>query len=215
MPMRRPDPQRDPERATGRWRRASAWAGIVLPMLCALIIAAGGEPWRQALRYQRTAILESLELWRLLSAHFVHLNLSHLLLDGTSLLLVWALFATWVPPVVWWASLLAGALFIDMAFLSLHPGIGWYVGLSGVIHAQFVAGALWCALQRRPGASVMLLLLAAKLVWESVLGPMPWSESASQGPVAEEAHLYGTIGGVLGLLGCIALLPSCRGQLVR
>src|ERR1044071_4813538 len=71
--------------------RAYGWA---LLGACALLAALelGGEPVRNALSYQRTA-LASGEWWRLLSAHFVHLDAGHATLNGLGLVLMWALFA--------------------------------------------------------------------------------------------------------------------------
>ncbi len=36
-----------------------------------------------------------------------------------------------------------------------------------------------------------------KLVWEGVMGPMPGSESTAGGPVVVQAHLYGSVGGLM------------------
>ena len=46
----------------------------------------------------------------------------------------------------------------------------------------------------------MLLAVVGKIVWEQVVGPMPFSESTSGGPVLVDAHLYGAVGGLLSQL---------------
>ena len=57
---------------------------------------------------------------------------------------------------------------------------------------------------------VLLLGIGSKLIWEQLAGPIPFSESTSGGPVLVEAHLYGTIGGLLTQL--IRLIGQRRSQ---
>src|SRR5690606_9769115 len=61
---------------------------------CALLLLPelAGNAGRLALRYEREALAAG-ELWRLLTAHFVHLDLEHALLNTTGLILMWVLFA--------------------------------------------------------------------------------------------------------------------------
>ena len=64
----------------------------------------------------------------------------------------------------------------------------------------------------RTGSRIGYLLvagLAGKLIWEQLAGPLPISESTSGGPVLVDAHLYGTVGGVIALLirSAVARLP--------
>lgn len=194
---------------------AANWAMVAIPATLALLLAMGGNALRLLLRYERDALGQLEQLWRLLTAHVVHMNPSHLLLDGVALVLIWLLFVKTLPARVWWAAFLAGCLAIDGGLYLWQPQIQWYVGLSGVEHALFVAGALWLALLGRPAARLMLAGLVAKLAWEVLVGPMPWSTSASRGPVVEVAHLYGTVGGLVGLGLLLALDDSCRKRLSR
>jgi hypothetical protein len=71
------------------------------------------------------------------------------------------------------------------------------VGLSGVLHGLFVAGALASLLAGFRAELLLLGLLAVKLVWEHFQGALPGSESLAGGTVLIEAHLYGAITGVL------------------
>ncbi|MEO0423713.1 MAG: rhombosortase [Pseudomonadota bacterium] len=189
------------------------WAGVVVPVGFALTIALGGNVWRLLLRYERDLPLLLSEPWRLISAHLVHMNGAHLLLDGVAFALIWLLFAGILPARAWWAAFVGGCLAIDAGLYLWQPEVGWYVGLSGVEHGLFVAGAGWMALTRRPGAALMVIGLGLKLAWEVLVGPMPWSTSASRGPVIEVAHLYGTVGGLIALGLLLALDESCRERL--
>ncbi|MFO1402329.1 MAG: hypothetical protein U1F30_14150 [Steroidobacteraceae bacterium] len=70
---------------------------LAATLLLLAVLAAGGEPWRLALQYQRGAIGAG-EWWRLLGAHVVHLGLRHVLLDATGLALLWVLYARALAP---------------------------------------------------------------------------------------------------------------------
>ncbi len=169
-----------------------------------LILALSGESVQMALRYDRTAILNG-EWWRLLTAHLLHLGWSHLLMNLAGLGLVWALVGDSLSNRNWLIILLADALITGLALLIFNPQLGWYVGLSGVLHGLLVAGII---ADVRCGHHAMLLLLAAlvfKLGWEQLAGPLPGSESTAGGTVIVDAHLYGALGGLL--LGF--LLPPC------
>ncbi|HEX8784094.1 MAG TPA: hypothetical protein VF764_12020, partial [Steroidobacteraceae bacterium] len=65
--------------------------GVALLLACLLLLlpAVAGEGGRALLRYERSALADG-EWWRLLSAHVVHLDLRHALLNVVGLALVWA-----------------------------------------------------------------------------------------------------------------------------
>src|ERR1700759_82553 len=68
--------------------------GLTLLVLCSLFILPvfTGEAGREALRYDRTGLAAG-QWWRLISAHLVHLDLDHAVLNSLGLVLMWALFA--------------------------------------------------------------------------------------------------------------------------
>ena len=78
------------------------------------------------------------------------------------------------------------------------PSLDWYVGLSGVLHGLLVAGLIGSIRQRRAESLVLGAVIAAKLGWEMLVGPMPGSAEAAGGAVIVEAHLYGAAGGLIG-----------------
>lgn len=167
-------------------------ASLLLPLL-------GGDAWRLALRYERVAVAAG-QLWRLVTAHFVHLDTRHALLNAAGLALLWALFARAWRPWQWLVATGASMLAIALGFWFLEPGLQWYVGASGVLHGLFAIG---CIAMLRDGDRAGILaaaLLAAKLAWEHWHGPLPLED----GPVVTAAHLYGAIGGVLAGLAFLA-----------
>ena len=154
---------------------------------------------RALLRYQREEILHG-QLWRLLSAHLLHLGGAHLLLNLCGLGLVWALFARELSGPGGWRVLLGSALGVGLGLLLFDPGLDWYVGLSGVLHGLFAAGALRRWRERPVEAALMLPVLVGKLLWEQLLGPLPGTSEVAGGPVIVDAHLFGALGGCLGAL---------------
>ncbi|MEO7773722.1 MAG: rhombosortase [Steroidobacteraceae bacterium] len=166
------------------------WGVLLLP-------AAGGLPLRDLLRYQRSAVLHG-DLWRLVSAHFVHLDLEHAVLNAVGATLMWALFARDFRPGQWLWIALTALVTIDAGVLLWQPDLQWYVGSSGVLHGVMAAGTL-AQLQRKDPVSVLLLLfLVTKLAYEQLFGALPFQ---TQGTVVVSAHLYGAMGG-----GFMALL---------
>lgn len=162
------------------------WLLLVLPV-------AGGTGLRDALRYERAAVLDG-EVWRLLTAHLVHLDLQHAALNGVGATLMWALFARDFRPGAWLGIALGTLLGIDAGFLLLQPRLSWYVGASGVLHGVMAAGTLAQLRRREPLSLLLALLLAAKITYEQLAGALPLQAA---GPVVVDAHLYGAVGGAL------------------
>jgi rhomboid family GlyGly-CTERM serine protease len=173
--------------------------GLVLLLLLAALILplAGGEAIRAAWRYDRLTISTG-EWWRLLTAHLVHLDAHHALLNATGFALLWALFARSYAPLQWLLAAVLCLVAIDAGLLLVSPQVQWYVGASALLHGIFACGCVaWIRTGDRMGI-VALVLLAAKLAWEHYAGPLPMM---GERPVLTISHVYGAAGGVIaGLL---------------
>lgn len=179
------------------------FAALVVSCLC-LALQGLGESAVEALQYQRSA-LQSGQLWRLVSAHLVHLGWGHVLLNVSALCLVAWIFARACTVGCLAILGLAAAAAIDLGLWLLDPQIHWYVGLSGVLHG-LLAGCVVLELAHGWRASAWIALaLAAKLAWEQAFGPLPLTAEAAGGPVVVQAHLYGALGGSLAALAMIAV----------
>jgi hypothetical protein len=66
---------------------------------------------------------------------------------------------------------------------------------------MLLAGAVGLWRTRRVEAAVIILAVCAKLVYESLVGPLPGTASAAGGTVITAAHLYGGLGGLASGLG--------------
>lgn len=183
--------------APARGRPAAAprrWLVPGLLALACLAFALGGDGAREAARYDREAVL-AWELWRLVSAHFVHLGWAHLWMNLAALAVLVLLFDPLLDAADWSGATAASIVLIDAGLLLGHGAIGWYVGLSGVLHGLLVAGALALIAARSHLGWAVLGVTAAKLAYEQWLGPLPLSEGTAGGRVIVAAHLYGAAGG--------------------
>lgn len=153
----------------------------------------------QWLRYHYGHIFDG-QLWRLFSGHFVHLGWRHYLMNSVGLLLVYGLYGCFLRPVImlWWTT--SSALGVASGLIFFSPEVQWYVGLSGVLHGLVVAGAVSDIRDGHRSALYVLMLVAVKLLWEQLGGPLPGSETTAGGAVVVDAHLYGALGGLMGVL---------------
>jgi len=167
----------------GRW----IWLLIILLALDAVLGL--GDSVGQLLRYDRSAIAAG-GWWRLLTAHIVHLDAHHLVLNELGLVLMWSLFAQDYDPVEWCAIVLAGALAISSGLWWLSPRVSWYVGASGVLHSVMAAGAAKHLAIRAWDRWILVVGLGLKLAWEQ------WGGSPAP-LVVVDAHLYGALCGFI------------------
>jgi len=191
LPGPAPEVTRSVRPATGLQGRVGLWLLILLAATGSLLPF--GDSALQALRYEREA-LQAGQLWRLASAHFVHLNGMHAAGDALALVLLWLLFATVLSPRSWLFVLLSSMVAIDAGLWWLSPTVQWYAGLSGLLHGAWAAGSAAGSARREPVALLLLVALVLKLAWEQLHGA---SLLVASFPVVVDAHLYGAIGGLL------------------
>ena len=146
------------------------------------------------LRYDRSAIATG-QWWRLLTAHIAHLGLHHAVLNTLGLAFLWALFAREWRPRDWVVIILVVTAAIDGGLWFRDPQLAWYVGVSGVLHGLMAAGVVASVRRRDPLGWIMAALLAAKLTYEQLHGPLPFAGKSV--PVVVDAHLYGASAGFL------------------
>ena len=155
-------------------------------------IQLGGSGWRAALEYEREAIAGG-EWWRLVSAHFTHLNTRHAALNCLGLALLWALCARDFSPRRWLFILAVIMLVIDAGLWLLAPRVEWYLGASGMLHGVLAAGIIAALGRHERAAWVLLSLLLLKLLYEQFVG----GSAVMPGmPVVPQAHLLGVVGGL-------------------
>jgi rhomboid family GlyGly-CTERM serine protease len=169
-----------------QWDRGR-WLWLLLILLVLDLVLGLGDNVGGVLRYDRSAIAAG-GWWRLLTAHTVHLDAHHLILNELGLVLMWSLFAEDFDPVEWCVIVLSGALAISSGLWWLSPRVAWYVGASGVLHSVMAAGCAKHLAERAWDRWILLACLCVKLAYEQLRG----HEAAT---VVVDAHLYGAIAG--------------------
>ena len=124
-----------------------------------------GDSFGQLLRYDRSAIAAG-GWWRLLTAHIVHLDAHHLILNELGLVLVWSLFAQDYDAAEWCAIVLSGALAISCGLWWLSPRVGWYGCLGGAAFGDGSGRRVSNLAERSWDRWLLSAGLCAKLVWE-------------------------------------------------
>ncbi|MBF1800786.1 rhombosortase [Alloalcanivorax profundimaris] len=170
---------------------AAAFAALVL-------ILGLAHAWVNAtLRYDRAA-LEAGQIWRLFSAHLVHLNHWHTLMNLAGLGLILFFFRDLLDRRRFWLWFLVSAPLVSLAMFVLDPGLDWYVGLSGLLQGLLV----YCLVIGWRGNpvlhSVVLALVVGRLIWEQMPGyDLDYLRAWIHGRVYVNAHLYGALAGAL------------------
>jgi len=181
-----------------------ALAGALLLVL--LHAAAYALPALATAFEYRRALLAA-QPWRLLTAHFVHINWAHVLVNAAAWVVVARLFALELGPSRQVTLVAAASVAIGAGLAFAYPEIAWYRGFSGVLHALFFAGATsWAgaafatAAKGRLGGLWLPLALwlggAIKVVIEQpVAGRAEYADWLGA-PTVPQAHLLGSVCGV-------------------
>lgn len=164
----------------------------LLVCLPAMIFYLAGDGLNHFLRYDHQ-LINAGQWWRILSAHWVHLNSTHLLLNmGGMMVLWWLCQVRWL----WWQEVLL------LVYLTLVTGLGLhfisdvyrYVGFSGALHGVMMIWPLLSRYYSNKLAALFAGLILLKVFWEQ----SPWYSDTLvagliQGRVMTDAHLYGAI----------------------
>jgi rhomboid family GlyGly-CTERM serine protease len=169
-----------------QWDRGR-WIWLLLILLVLHAVLGLGDTIGAVLRYDRGGIAAG-GWWRLLTAHIVHLDAHHLILNELGLVLMWSLFADDYDPVEWLVIVLSGALAISSGLWWLSPRVAWYVGASGVLHTIMAAGTAKHLAAGAWDRWILLACLCVKLAYEQFGGHEPPM-------VVIDAHLYGALCG--------------------
>lgn len=170
-------------------------------LLAAIVLLALAEPisshW---LMFDRDAIDEG-QVWRLFSAHFVHLSTAHLLGNVLGVMLV-AYIAGRSLNNSWGIFLLAWCVaVVGLGLYGYADYLQRYVGLSGVLHGLILVAPFISPFYSRRMAGCFLLVIVSKVIWEQ----SPFYDDMAMagvigGRVETNAHLLGVIAGLLFLL---------------
>ncbi|QDT46938.1 Rhomboid family protein [Symmachiella dynata] len=156
-----------------------------------------------SLQYDPSAIAEG-QLWRVVTCHFTHWSLDHLIWDAIAFVILAALCET-TDRRSFLLCLIASAVLIPLFIGLLMPEVDAYRGLSGIDSALFVLAATTILREnvttRRWGwvaaAGMVLCGFAAKIGFEYVTGQTLFVDSTAADMVPIPlAHVVGGLVGV-------------------
>ena len=167
---------------------------IILICLVLQLSLMQGTDWFQ---YSRIEI-ESGQWWRMLTGNLIHLNWRHFTMNIVALLVIYYLFPSLLKTSDLFLVLFFCSISVTLGLWLFSPSVYWYVGLSGALHGLLIVLVVMDFLDSKNWLTLSLLLIVlAKLLWEFIWGPLPGSEATAGGRVITEAHIYGSIGGVI------------------
>jgi len=157
------------------------------------------------LRYERQSILDG-ELWRLISAHFVHGSWEHFFMNIFALIILWSLFKNLFSVLEWFLLTFVSALGISLLFVVFMEHLSWYVGFSGVLHSIVVFGSIVEISKGKKEFFVLLIFVIVKILMEQFYGSYLDRVLADESVVVN-AHLFGVIVGA-----CIGVILLRSGR---
>lgn len=135
------------------------------------------------------------EIWRIVSGHFMHADLQHLLWNCLGLAVLGTLIE-YRSRAVLIAALGSGIIFVSVLLLTPLTQLNYYCGLSGVLNALLLV-ALWLEWTSTQSRSIILIAFAciAKVLVEvsqgvSIMTNISW-------PPYAWSHVAGMAGGLL------------------
>ncbi|RKG40318.1 rhombosortase [Acinetobacter rongchengensis] len=157
--------------------------------------------FQQHLIYQYDVLFS--QPWRIWTGHWVHVGWIHYLLN----ILAFACLPFLFSNIRWWyliVLLIILPVLLSIIFHFIYPNVFAYAGLSGILHGLFI----FCAIvslnekKERYFASIILLLILIKIIWEYYFGSFQTAQLIGH-PVLTQAHLWGAIFGTLLAIICI------------
>jgi rhomboid family GlyGly-CTERM serine protease len=142
------------------------------------------------------------EIWRLLSANFVHFGWIHTLMNLAALLLCVLAFFMETSIRKFLFLLLWCCAAVGLGIYFFNPEYQPYAGLSGALHGLIVVGLIGAGAYPWWIRAAGLLLVAAKLLQENSAGYQATDlQQLIPAAVAVESHVYGAIAGLVFAVG--------------
>ncbi|WP_158584057.1 rhombosortase [Salinibius halmophilus] len=141
------------------------------------------------------------QVWRIVTTHLVHMNLTHFAMNFLGLAIIAWVGPRWLTdwralPFNLWLFLLVGYGIWEVA--KADPAFNAYFGFSGVLYGWLVV-----ALAFAPNYSIPIRILAAgfisaKVLLEQIPGfSFVATDAAIGAPVMVQAHLFGLLGAII------------------
>lgn len=174
------------------WRnpwQSSDWRFVAACIVVMTLLQAIGPEY---FRYQQDMVASG-QVWRYLSAHWVHVGWVHLLLNCVGLAVCVTLTHPSWSPLRWAAYCLLLAGGISLLLVLNNPEVGDYAGLSGVLFGLYLLAALRLFARDRLVAVLIIAALAGKVLLEQYSEYGFDSGILIGARVIVDAHLYGLL----------------------
>lgn len=188
-----------------------------LPYLIVFTISTGLFCWfawlsdttigQSALAFHRDVAMGS-QWWQLISAHFMHNNLAHYVVNMAGLGVLYLLHGEYARVKSFSVNIVVLGVGISVSIYYFSPTLVWYVGLSGILHGLFAWGVIIDLYYKRRTGYLLLFGLFIKLMHEQLSQPSTAMADMIGVRVAIDAHLYGAIIGIM--LGILTVLVMCQ-----
>ncbi len=170
-------------------RQRANFFGVLITLVLSILVASIYPNSLKVLMWDREAI-DAGQWWRLLTAHLVHLDARHLLLNLFGLLLIVEMLCQSMTAHELTSLLLTSAMGVSGLLWNLQSSLQWYAGLSGVLYGLWAAGAALTWLNGRQGLAICAgIALVVKLIL--------FNHSVLSMPIVSVAHVYGAASGLL------------------
>ena len=183
-----------------------AWLAVIALAGLAHLLPEAAREW---LVYDRSTIAVG-QYWRLVTGHFLHTNLNHLLMNAAALAILWYMFGSYLNNLKATGLLLLLCALCGTGLFVFAPDLQRYVGLSGVLHGLVVWGSV-ADIRRGQRLGILLLVATtAKIAWEQLGGDTSGTAAFIGADVAIAAHLMGGVAGLLVALMAVLVAPMRR-----
>ena len=170
-------------------RHSPDWQFVGLQLVAVILMQLVGP---DLLRFERDW-LQSGQIWRGFTGHWVHVGWEHLLLNSAGLAICVGLARPRWSLRCWFTQSVGIGLGISLLFTAFNPELGWYAGFSGILFGLYLLGAVALFASDRLVAVLMGGAIIGKVLLEQ-LTSIDFDSSALIGaPVVVDAHLYGLL----------------------
>lgn len=172
-----------------RIRKSSDWRFVAAVIAFMVLLQLIGPEY---FRYQREWY-SSAEIWRFISAHWVHVGWMHLFLNSLGLVVCVSLTTPGWSIKRWLLYTLVMALGISLLITLFNPEVTDYAGHSGLLYGLFVLGAI----SLYPRDRLIAVLVIAAIVIKVLMEQFNFYDFNTGGIIGArvivDAHLYGLL----------------------
>ncbi len=172
-----------------RVRHSPDWQFVGLNLLLVVLMQLIGQ---EHLRYQHDW-LHSGEVWRIVTANWVHVGWEHMALNMLGLAICVSLANPRWSVKRWFLQSLCIGIGISTLFTLQNPDLHWYAGFSGILFGLYFLAAYDLYARDRLIALLMGGAIVLKVIIEQYTPFNLDSSDLIGAPVIVDAHLYGLL----------------------